>query len=140
MSLKVYDFYTKDKISTNRYHNILMNGTLFYILVKMADTFKELDLQIPKKYHYEQTYFNYIDFSSNKVIEYNILFDFVKSNENLIKNKWGLSDEEFYDLRDGLKLALVREHSTCGFPRNVILETTVLFNFFVTRFLRRIVG
>ena len=116
-----------------------MNMATFYIMLSVDGYFKEYSIQIPKKYHYEPTYFNYIDFPSNKIIEYNVLFDYVKNNEEALKDKWGLSDEEYHDLRDGLRLALIREYSTCSIPRRVLLETTVLFKIFVDRILRRIV-
>ena len=137
MAVKVYDFYAKDRVSTNKYHNILMNSTTFYILLNTPKGFKELSITIPKRYHYETTYFNYTDFAANKVSEYNVLNDFLKNNEELLKEKWGLSKEELLEVREELKLALVRMYSTCGFPRNVLLEASVLFKVFVNRVLRR---
>ena len=139
MTLKVYDFYTKDKLSTNRYHNILMNTCTFYILVSKDGGFKELDVTIPKKYNYESTYRNYVDFKQNKVIEYNVLYDYIKVNESSLSEKWNLTKDEFIELKEGLKLTLVREFSTCSVPRRVILETTVLFKMFINKILRRIV-
>ena len=118
----------------------MMSPADFYILLKLDDTFKEFSVQVPKKYHYETTYFNYVDFPANKVVEYNVLFDYVKTNANLLKDKWGLSDEEYNELKDGLKLALIREHGTCSIPRRVFLETTVLFKIWFDRILRRLVG
>ena len=137
MAVKVYDFYAKDRVSTNKYHNILMNSTTFYILLNTPKGFKELSITIPKRYHYEITYFNYTDFVANKVSEYNVLNDFLKNNEELLKEKWGLSKEELLEVREELKLALVRMYSTCGFPRNALLEASVLFKVFVNRVLRR---
>lgn len=139
MTLKVFDFHTKDKLSTNKYHNILMSSTTFYFLVSKNEEFKELSFQVPKRYHYESTYFNYVDFKIGKVIEYNIIYDFVKNNEELLKNKWNLTEEEYIELKEGLKLVLIREFSTCSIPRKVILETTVLFRIFINKVLRRIV-
>lgn len=140
MALKVYDFHTKDKLSTNKYHNILMNTCTFYILVSKNEDFKELDVVIPKRYHYESTYFNYVDFKQSKVIEYNVLYDYIRNNEKSLSDKWGLKKEEFIELKEGLRLVLIREFSTCSIPRRVILETTVLFKSFVDKILRRIVA
>ena len=138
MAVKVYDFYTKDKLSTNRYHNILMSSAVFYILLSTPKGFKELSVTIPKRYHYETTYFNYTDFVVNKVSEYNVLNDFLKNNEELLKEKWGLSKEELLEVREELKLVLVKMYSTCGFLRNALLEASVLFKVFVNRVLRSI--
>lgn len=140
MALKVYSYYMKEKLSTNRYHNVLMNNATFYLIVNLDGEFKEWTIQISRKYHYENSLFDYVDFSLNKVLEYNVLADYIKNNEEALKDKWGLSDDEFLDLKDGLKLTLIREFSTCSFPRKVILEAKVLFKMFVRNFVRRLVG
>ena len=115
-----------------------MSSAMFYILLSTPKGFKELSITIPKRYHYETTYFNYTDFAANKVSEYNVLNDFLKNNEELLKEKWGLSKEELLEVREELKLTLIRMYSTCGFPRNVLLEASVLFKVFVNRVLRSI--
>lgn len=140
MTLKVYDFHTKDKLSTNKYHNILMNSAMFFVLVSKDGKFKEFTFQIAKKYHYEPTYFNYVDFNINKVLEYNVLYDFIKNNKKLLCERWDLTEDEYIELKEGLKLVLIKEFSTCSIPRKVILETTVLFRIFINKVLRRIVG
>ena len=140
MTLKVYSFYIKEKLSVNRQTNVLINNATFYLIVSADGEFKEWSVQIPKKYHYEMTYFDFTDFTTNKALEYNVLLDYIKNNEESLKDKWGLCDEEYIELRDGLKLALIREFSTCSFPRKVILEAEVLFKMFADRFLGRMIG
>ena len=140
MTLKIHDFYAKDKLSTNKYYNILMNNVTFYLLCNKDGHYKEFSCQISKRYHYENIYFNYVDFPQNKIIEYNVLIDFIKNNKELLMNKWNLSEEEFEDLKYELKFALIRAYSTCSFPRKVFLEATVLFNCYINKILRRIVG
>ena len=138
MTIKVHNFYTRDKLSTNRYHNILMSSAIFYILCAKDGHYKEFSCQIPKKYHYENIFFNYVDFPQNKINEFNVLSDFIKNNKTALIEKWGLSKDEYCELKYELKLCLIKAYSTCSFPRRVILEATVLFNLFVNRILRRI--
>jgi hypothetical protein len=58
--------------------------------------------------------------------------------EELLKEKWGLSKEELKEVREELKLALIRVYGTCGFPRKALLEASVLFKVFANRVLRSI--
>ena len=68
MQLQVHDFYAKEKLSSNRYHNILMANALFYILVSEDGDFKEWSISIPKRYHYERSV-NYGKFKVAKANE-----------------------------------------------------------------------
>ena len=113
MSLKVHNFYTKDKISTNRYHNILMQSCDFYVLVSSEGKFRELALQVPKKFHYER-HASYGLFQQQKADEYNVLLDYIQTNEEAIKIKWHLEKGEYEDLVDGLKLSLIKNYSLCS--------------------------
>ena len=115
-----------------------MSNAVFYILCEKDGAYKELSVQVPKKYHYETTYFNYTDFPSQKVTEYNILADFIKNNRGLIQEKWNFNDDEYNQLNNELKITLIRAHSTCSFPRKVILEAIVLFKLFIKNLVRRI--
>lgn len=137
MTLQVHDFYTKEKLSTNRYHNVTMNNADFYILVSDDGKYRELSLQVTKKFHYERTV-GYGYFKINKANEFNVLVDFIKSNKALILSKWHLNNEDYLDLMEGLELALIRQHSTCSFARKCILEAKVLFKFLVQKLYRRL--
>lgn len=137
MTLRVHDFYTKEKLRTNRYHNVTMNNTDFYILVSNKGEYKELKLQVVKKFHYERTV-NYGDFDVNKANEFNVLVDFIRSNEALILSKWHLDKEGYLDLMEGLELALIKQHSTCSSIRKYFLEVGVLFKFLVQKVYRRL--
>ena len=132
MALQVHDFYTKEKLSTNRYHNVTMNNADFYILVSNDGKYRELSVQVTKKFHYERTV-NYGDFVVSKANEFNVLVDFIKSNKALIASKWHLSNEDYTDLLEGLELALIRQHSTCSFARKCFLEAAVLFKFLIQK-------
>lgn len=140
MTLKLYNFYSPEKLSVNKHTNTLMANATFYLIFSKDGNFKEVTIQIPKKYHYEPVFFNYVDFSADKVNEYNVLDDFIGINQSSLKEKWSLSEEEYKQLKLGLKMTLIREYSTCSFPRKVILEARVLFDDFVNRILRRIFG
>lgn len=138
MSLQVHDFYTKDKLSTNRYHNIMMSGAVFYILVSEGEgVFKELSLNVPKRYHYERTV-NYGEFEVGKANEYNVLVDFITHNENMLTKKWHLTDEGYCELLEGLEKVLVKKYSTCCEFKKWIIFARVCLKIFVKKFSRRI--
>ena len=136
MSLEVLNFYTKDKLSTNRYRNILMFGTTFYLLVKIGEDIKEFTLQVPKKYRYERIC-SYRDFVADKVTEYNVLVDFVKNGKELVTEKWGLSEEEYEELIEGLKSILIKDFCTCGALRKWFLSAAVRVRSFIRKLVRR---
>ena len=115
-----------------------MSSATFYVLVNFKGTFKEFVFQIPKKYHYETALFDYVDFATNKLLEYNVLVDYIKNNKIAIREKWNLSENEFAELIDGLKLVLIRDFSTCGLVRKIFLKTAVLLKGFVNRILRSV--
>ena len=140
MTLKLYNFYAAEKLSINKHTNTLMSNATFYLAFSKDNEFKEVSMQIPKKYHYEPVLFNYIDFPVDKVNEYNVLDDYIGINQSSLKEKWNLSEKEYKQLKLQLMLVLIKEYSTCSFPRKVILEAHVLFNNFVNSILRRIFG
>ena len=138
MTLKVHDFYTKEKISTNRYHNILMQNCTFYILVSNeGNSFRELSLYITKKYHYERSV-SYGKFSINKANEYNVLVDYIHNNTKALKEKWHLTDIEFEELLEGLEKILVQRYSTGSGLSRWLLFAAVCIKLFMKKFNRRI--
>lgn len=137
MSLKVHNFYTKDKLSTNRYSNVLMNNADFYILIEHEGKFRELVLQVPKKYHYERRVF-YGNFQVQKANEYNVLVDYIESNKGLIIPKWHLEEGEYEDLMDGLKLCLVKGYSLCSDFERFAKVAALLCRGFIRKFVRSI--
>lgn len=129
MSLKVHDFNIKDKLSTNRYSNVLMQNCDFYILVSSNGKFRELVLQVPKKFHYER-HVAYSIFQQQKVDEYNVLVDYIQNNKNLIIAKWHLEEGEYEDLMDGLEIHLLRQYSICSdFERSVRIAALLCIKF-----------
>lgn len=130
MTLKVLDFRTKDRISINRYRNVVMADACFIILVKEDEKFRELVVQIPKKYHYEKE-LNYGEFDVLKVTEYNVLTDYIKSNKFLIQEKWHLTEDKVEELLLELKLLLINNYSTCDSLRKIILRFSVLYKLFI---------
>ena len=138
MTLQVYDFYTKDKLSTNRYHNIMMSVALFYILISDGKgTFKELSLNVPKRYHYERTV-NYGEFEVGKANEYNVLVDFITHNENMLIEKWCLTSEGYCELIEGLEKVLVTRYSTCCDFKKWLMFASVCLKNFVKNLSRRV--
>lgn len=136
MTLKVLDFRTKDKMITNRYHNVMMANAYFIIFIEVCGKFKEFAVQVPKRYHYERT-LGYGNFLSSKVNEYNVLVDFIRNNEAHIKDKWHLSQEELEELLDGIKLCLIQEYSTCSKFKSFLLSLPI-FIAALLRIVRRI--
>ena len=137
MALKVHDFYTKEKLSTNGFHNIVMANAVFYILYSVSDKFKELSIQIPKKFHYEKEV-NTKDFKTSKATEYNVLVDFIKNNVEGIREKGHLNKEEFKELLEGLYLVLLQRYCTKTLPVKYVTEAFALLKILVNRFMRRI--
>lgn len=138
MTLKVHDFYTKEKLSTNRYHNILMSSTLFYILISDGcGEFKEFSITIPKRYHYERTV-NYGDFEVGKANEYNVLIDYIKHNECALEEKWHLTNIEYHELIEGLEKVLIQRYATCCDFTKLILFAGVCLKVLVKKISRRI--
>ena len=132
MALKVLDFRTREKICTNRYHNVVMANAYFVILIEEDGKFRELAVQVPKKYHYERE-LNYGEFAALKVNEYNVLVDFIKTNRLLIQDKWHLSEEKIEELLLNLKLCLINGYSTCSPARQFLLRLSVLWNLCVRK-------
>lgn len=112
-----------------------MADALFYILYSKDGNYKECSIQIPKKYHYENTYYNYTDFIATKVMEYNVLFDYVKSNKDSLKEKWGLSEEDYIEIKEGLREVLIKEY----FKGEILKYWTLLGTFLLKKFVRRLV-
>lgn len=126
MALKVLDFRIKEKLSINRYHNVVMADAYFAILINDDRGFRELAVVVPKKYHYERE-LKYGDFATIKVTEYNVLVDYIRSNKLLIQEKWHLTEGEIEELLLGLKLLLINNYSTCTPLRKVILRLSLLW-------------
>lgn len=137
MTLKVHNFYIKDKLSTNRYHNLLMANALFYILISENGRFRELSLQVAKKFRYDR-FVGYGNFSIEKADEYNVLVDFITNNKAAIKEKWHLDEGSFSDLLDGLKIVLIRNYSTCSGLHRILLELPIVIKRFIRLIVRRI--
>ena len=136
MSLRVHNFCTKDKLSTNKYHNILMGSALFYILVSKGEEFRELAVNITKKFHYER-HVSYGDFDVTKANEYNVLVDFILSNKDSLIEKWHLEEGEIEDILEGLKLYLVENFSTCSGFKRIIWIAFVVLGGLLRRIIRR---
>ena len=130
MGLKVFDFYSRDKVCVVKRGHFLMNNALFYILVGKDNKFKELMVQIPKRYHFINS-FNIGEFTSNKKDEYDVLADFLKYNKELLKDKWGLSESEFLDLLEGLELVLLENYSKNSGITKFLLKISVYIKWFL---------
>ena len=138
MSIKVHNFCTKDKLSTNRYHNILMQAAVFYITVSDdSGNFRELALNVVKKFHYER-HVSYGNFDTAKANEYNVLVDFIINNKKNVIEKWHLEEGEYEDLLEGLKMCLIRYYATCSGFERLLLEAAEVFKSFVRKICRRI--
>lgn len=137
MALKVHSFCIKDKLSTNRYHNLLMSTALFYVLISEEGRFRELSLNVSKKFHYKR-FVGYGDFPIDKADEYNVLVDFILNNKGLVKEKWHLTEESLEELLEGLKLVLIKDYGTCSGFRKLMLRAPILFKKFVRDLLRRL--
>ena len=114
-----------------------MSGATFYILVSDEEDFRELSLLVTKKYHYERSV-NYGCFRVDKANEYNVLIDYIKSNEENLKERWGLSDEEFIELKEGLEKVLIERYSTGNLLNKWGLLCAFFLRILVKKFSRRI--
>lgn len=137
MSLAVHNFCTKEKLVANRYHNLLLQNALFYIIVSKGEEFRELAVNISKKFHYER-HVSYGDFETVKVNEYNVLVDFILNNKKELIEKWHLEEGEIEELLEGLKLCLIRDYSTCSGIKRYFLMLCVLLGALLQKFYRSI--
>lgn len=129
MAIKVYDFYSKDKVCVVKRGNFLMNNCTFYVLVNKDGEIKELSVQIPKRYHFI-TCFNIGEFKADKKDEFDILTDFIKYNKELLQGKWELSDLEYTELLEELEFALITHHSKHNFVTKLLLKVIVVLKYF----------
>ena len=136
MAIKVFDFYTKEKLNVNKKHNLLLSNALFYVLLEVNGKNKELSVQVPKKFHYERFY-EYKDFTFNKVVEFSILSDYIKWNQDLMKSKWGLTEEDYYELITQLEYAFLHNYFVKGELFKWPLLLGVWVEDMLDRFIRR---
>lgn len=130
MTLTVFDFYSKDKVSVVRRGNFLLNNTVFYILIKNGEEVKELSVNVPRRYHFINSY-NTEEFRADKRDEYNVLSDFLKYNEESLCEKWGFSREDFMCLLRGLEEVLIESYSNSSWIVKLLLKGVVYFKWLV---------
>lgn len=129
MTIRVFDFYSRDRVSVVRRGNFLMNNATFYILVKKDGEIKELSVSIPKRYHFVNSY-DTEEFRADKRDEYNILIDFIKYNKESLCNKWEFSELDFTSLTEGLEIAFINLYSKHGFLIKCLLKAWIVFKYF----------
>lgn len=129
MTLTVFDFYSKDKVSVVRRGNFLLNNTVFYILIKKGEEVKELSVNVPRRYHFINSY-NAEEFRADKRDEYNVLSDFLKYNEESLCEKWGFSELDFVSLAEGLEIAFIDLYSKHGSLVKCLLKAWIVFKYF----------
>ena len=135
MAIRVFDFRTAGKLSTNRYSGCVMSNVTFIMLVSKDHDFKEFTVSIPKRYHFI-TLTQPNDYTVNKAKEYDVLRDFLVDNEEMLRNKWQLNEEEYKELLEELKICLLREYSKIPGVIRELLLTPV----YIKRFVRRMIG
>ena len=129
MAIKVYDFYSRDKVCVVKKGNFLLNNAEFYILVNKDGEIKELSVQVPKRYHFI-TLLNYGEYTASKKDEYDVLVDFIKYNKELLQNKWELSDLEYTELLEELEFCLISLHSKHNWFVKALLKVLVVLKYF----------
>jgi hypothetical protein len=129
MAIKVYDFYSRDKVCVVKKGNFLLNNAEFYILVNKDGEIKELSVQVPKRYHFI-TLLNYGEYTASKKDEYDVLVDFIKYNKELLQNKWELSDLEYTELLEELEFCLISLHSKYNWLIKALLKVLVVLKYF----------
>jgi hypothetical protein len=129
MTIKVYDFYSRDKVCVVKKGNFLLNNAEFYILVNKDGEIKELSVQVPKRYHFI-TLLNYGEYTASKKDEYDVLVDFIKYNKELLQNKWELSDLEYTELLEELEFCLISLHSKYNWLIKALLKVLVVLKYF----------
>ena len=121
MTIEVIDFYTRKKISTHPSFSITMSETEFTLLVEHNKKVREFTLNVPKKYQYKSTLFNYCDFKPLKLKEVNVLTDFIRNNRAHVQTKWNLSDTEVRELPRAIELCLVMNFTNCSFIKKIVM-------------------
>ena len=129
MTLTVFDFYSKDKVSVVRRGNFLLNNSIFYILVKKGEEVKELSVTVPKRYHFINSY-NAEEFRADKRDEYNVLVDFLKYNKGSLCEKWEFSELDFMSLLEGLEITFIDLYSKHGLFIKCLLKAWVVVKYF----------
>lgn len=74
------------------------------------------------------------DFTAEGYRDYTILTDFLLGEKGeALRKRWGFSEEEFRELIFKLYFTLIREHSTCSFPKKFFLLLVGIWKFIVGR-------
>lgn len=134
MTINVIDFYRKveEKGIKNPFIESLENP-IFYILSRVNGKIRELTLKLSGKVECPPLD-SFKDFEVDSYRSYLMITDFLLGeNGESVRRRWGLSKGDFRELIFKLYFILVREHSTCGSFRKVILLLLGMWKYIMGR-------
>lgn len=135
MALEVLSFYTKRKLNVLNSLDIVATSVYFHILIKQDIKIRELVAFIPRKYRFKRT-LSSNDFEQEKLLEYNVLIDFIEDAKERLLPKWHISEEDLLELKEELLTCLIQNHSTCHAWKEVLLKYVHELRVKVLRFIR----
>ena len=131
MALSVIDFYRRVEArgTANPFIEAL-ESPVFYILARVNGKLRELTLKLSGEVKCPSLN-SFEDFEVESYRSYMMITDFLlgEHGEN-VRKRWGLSKGDFRGLIFKLYFALIREHSTCGWFKKVILLLLGVWKFF----------
>ena len=118
MTISVIDFYRKIE-DTNPFIKELKDPT-FFILAYVNGKMRELTLKLVGNYPYIG--FSTKDFQPDAYKNYHIILNFIKGERSeAVRKSWGLTTEDFNELKHELGFTLIKSHATCGWFKKVFL-------------------
>lgn len=110
--IKVLEFFRKVE-SGNPFTPVLKDPTFCILIVKNNKT-RELILNLKGDYPYME-YPTYHDYEENAYKDYRIIKGFLLGdNKELLRDRWGLTEKEYYRLVFEMKKVLINNHSFFG--------------------------
>ena len=134
MTIRVFDFRTTGKLSTNCY-DALVNNATFVMMIDHNGAFKEFTVTIPKRYHFI-TLTQPREYIPNKAKEFDVLKDFIVDNKQMLCDKWKLNEREYEELLEGLQECLILEYGKFS----KFMKAVLLFPISLKRFVCRMFG
>ena len=135
MALEVLSFYTKRKLNVLDSLDIVATSVYFHILIKQDIKVRELVAFIPRKYRFKRT-LNSTNFEQDKLLEYNVLVDFIEDAEERLLPKWHISEEDLLELKEELLSCLIKNHCKCPAWKEVLLKYLHAAKIFILRLIR----
>lgn len=135
LTLEVLSFYTKRKLNVLNSLDIVATSIYFHILIKQDVKVRELVAFIPRKYKFKRTLLS-SNFEQEKLLEYNVLVDFIEDAKERLIPKWHISEEDLLELKEELLTCLIQNHCSCPAWKEVLLKYLHTLKIVILRFIR----